>query len=69
MESCQSKAVGNVKRALTLIILGTSGITVHCYEMSFYELCECPPLVNAGLFWKSTPEQMDPRHWEAAARR
>lgn len=49
MESCQFKAVGNVKRALPLI-LGTSGITVHCYEMSFYELCECPPLVNAGLF-------------------
>lgn len=54
-------------RTLTLV-LGTSGITVRCCELSFYELCECPPLANAGLFWKSTPEQMDPRHWEAEAR-
>lgn len=50
------------------LVLGTGGTTVRCCEVSFYELCECPPLANAGLFWKSTPQQIDSRHWEAAAR-
>lgn len=60
MEICQSKAVGNVMRTLALVLV-IRGVTVHCCELSFYELCECPPLANAGLFWKSTAKQMDPQ--------
>lgn len=36
------------------LILGTGWIIACCSMVSFYKLCECPPLANVGPFWQLT---------------